>query len=238
MIVFARTSIVVFIMLVLFDRRSSAQFSQWVAAPLTMVGVWERAETVVIAELKNTKEIGVQQLQTPLPWPTSPTVDKVYWCEGEFTAYSIIKGRYPTQGKRFIWGAIRPGCTISYANKRELNGRRVLRIWFVREEPRAIRPVVDGGGVFFLTFGADWGGPRVENPARAFAQLLLTPSANASSLSEFSRMLPSVGELACLILGRSECINEMRSLARLGNDDLKKAACAYSDLQLDAPCGK
>jgi hypothetical protein len=146
-----------------------------------------------------------------------------------------LRGVLPAAGKKFLWGAVEPGCDVTRFtdNKRGEVGT-VTKVWFLREEVNYLRPVVDAYGPFYCTFNALWGNPA--NPEDRFAQLLLTPSANNQTLREFATGFFKTASVACMILGHKGCIDKIKTLASLGDLDLRNAACSYLKSQFGETC--
>jgi hypothetical protein len=137
------------LLLILTQACSARMFPDWKAAPLGLSGTWERAEAMVIAELRNAVAAGDQEVRN-LPWPAASTIRRIYWCVGELVVHSAIRGSIPSKSKRYLRGAIRPGCQL----KRTFYGHApdresVTQLWFIREETHHIRLVVDARGRFF-----------------------------------------------------------------------------------------
>jgi hypothetical protein len=203
-------------------------FPAWKVTPLTMLGLWEETPLVVIGELTNIHQMGVQPITDP-PLPVSSTIDRVYWCRGDFIPMRAIKGQLPSKAK-YIWGSIRPGCQLDDLPP----GRE--RVWFVREEPPFLRPTVDGGGRMYMTLSNRWPERSFLNPEVQFGSLLLTPLAMNSSLSEYANGFGDLASLACFIVGREPCIERIKALSLLGNGDLRLEACSFLRSQYKVQC--
>jgi hypothetical protein len=185
--------------------------------------------------VRNIRPLGVQQ-SAHLSWPVPDGVYSVYWCEADFHVLSTVRGRAPIDGKKFVWGSLISGCRLSPPVQRSEAGP-VTRVWFVREEGNFVRPVVDYHPRFFYEFHTAWSNGPDPSPQIRFAQLLLTPSANARTLREFaSDGFPDPADLACFILGKEECVSRIQALADLGDPDLRKQACSYLDSQFAVAC--
>jgi hypothetical protein len=207
---------------------STRRFPEWRVAPLTMLGVWEASPAVVVGEVRNRRAVGRQEIQNP-PWPVASTINRIYWCEAEFSAFAAIKGKLPSR-KRYFWGSVREGCKMDDLPPNS------SRVWFIREEGDFIRPVVDGGGRLYLTFSANWDSNLAENPQIRFASLLLTPSAMSATLSEFAQGFDDPASTACFIIGRQQCTERIRSLSNLGDAALQRAACEFLHSQFQEDC--
>ena len=210
-------------------------FPSFTAAPLLLTGTWERAEAAVVAEVQNIRPLGVQR-SVRLSWPVAEGTYSVYWCQGDFHVISIISGRAPADGKKFVWGSLMPGCR-TFPPSQLPEKRPVTRVWFVREEGDFVRPVVDYHPEFFYELHTAWNESTSPAPQIRFAQLLLTPGANAPTLSEFAtRGFPEPANLACFILGAAECISRIKALATLGDANLRRTSCSYLNSQFGEAC--
>jgi len=129
---------------------SQESFPKWEVAPIGLVGTWERADDVVVGDVSNIQALGSQKISdSDRPRPVASTINEIFWCQADFHADSVVKGKIPTPGKKLIWAAIRPGCDIvRFHFGYEETTPPVTRVWFVREEGEYIRPVVDAGGLF------------------------------------------------------------------------------------------
>lgn len=108
--------------------------------------------------------------------------------------------------------------------------------WFLREEGQFLRPTFDYGTYRFDGVFPPWSeGPRLP-PRQRLGALLLTPSANSDALDDYARYLWNVGDIACELLGKPDCIRRIRSLQSLGNAALRHSACGFLKGQLGANC--
>jgi len=205
------------------------QFARWEVAPLTLMGTWERAAAVVVGEVRNITAAGDHPVGD-LPWPAGPWIKRIYWCEADFYGYAAIKGTLPARGKKYLWGAIRPGCKL------EALPLDSTQVWFIREEGEYVRPAVDAGGYFFITFRVKWDYKSKEDPQTRFGRLLLNPTGRHDSLRQFGKDIGDPASTACSILGRARCVEEIRALTLLGDPDLTRAACDFLRTQYDESC--
>jgi hypothetical protein len=112
----------------------------------------------------------------------------------------------------------------------------MTRVWFVRQEGDYLRPVVDAGGPLCLTFNFKWSVKSGENPSEHFARLLLTPLAVASTPVEYAQRFFSFASPACSIMGKGECIGEIKALAAMGVPYLRREACDFLASQFHETC--
>lgn len=216
---------------------SQQRFPEWKVLPLGLLGSWDRASSVVVADLQNVEYVGSQKITNP-PWPVQPAMVRIYWCQGDFNVYSAVKGKVPRNGKKFLWGGGKPGCHLTEHAKGATEGRGPMtRVWFVREEGNYIRPVVDALGVYFVAFNVKWDDGSREDSKKKFGRLLLSPNAVDTSPRDYGRWwdfeLPST---ACSILGRDECIGRIKGLAALGDPLLRRNACDFLKSQFRETC--
>jgi hypothetical protein len=210
------------------------QFPKVHLHPLTLLGVWESAPTVLVGEMRNVQPAGTQKVKN-LPWPAPHTVNLIYWCKAQLSVYTVLKGHVPASGKEFLWGTAKPGCDL-YSDEEMADNRPVTRVWFVREEGNYIRPVVDGFGIYYINFYAKWDNASKLDPQTQFGELLLTPSARSATLREFAQGFFNPASTACSILGRERCIERIRSLAALGEPELQRTACDFLKSEFRAAC--
>jgi len=212
-----------------------AQFPRWTVAHAGLSGVWEGAAIIATGRLDDVHPIGAAP-PGKLPPMASPTIKRIYWCEGRFTAHEAIRGKMPPPGAPYRWGTIRPGCALD-REKPTFPGDPLTVVWFIREEGAYLRPVVDGGGPFFFTIHRKWA-PEGLSPERHFGQLLLSPDATGMTQEEYAGAFIKPASLACYILGRPECITRIRALAANGNQSLRDAACTFLKRQFDQACAQ
>lgn len=149
----------------------------------------------------------------------------------------FVRGAVPNPGKKLLWGGGKADCDVRGYGKGATDAPGATRIWFLREESTYLRPVVDAYGVYFVGFTSAW--PAADNAdlAKTFAHLLLTPAAMNKSARDYGRTwdfeLPST---ACFLLGRTECIEQMRALAMLGDPLLRRHACEFLNSQFREAC--
>jgi hypothetical protein len=66
--------------------------------------------------------------------------------------------------------------------------------------------------------------------------LLLNPAATSDTLEDFASYLRLVGDIACDLLGKTECVEQIRALAGIGNPVLHENACHFLEGQLKTDC--
>jgi hypothetical protein len=207
-------------------------FPEWRGSNILPPSVWEASPIAAVGEVVNIRLYGEQHVEK-LPWPMATGVHKLYWCEGDFRAIAIVKGDLNRSTKRYLWASPLPGCKL-WDNSRRLIFRRFkTRVWFLREEGGFLRPTFDGGTDGFIGFFAK------SSPLSARQQLgtlLLTPSANSDTLEDYARYLWDAGDIACELLGKTECVRQLKALAELGNPVLRENACHFLKGQMDEDC--
>jgi hypothetical protein len=220
--------------------RSQEVFPEWKVAPRPLIGIegqWRRADDVIVGDVSNVIAMGTQKIDSP-PWPVSPSVREIYWCEADFRADAVVKGSLPPMGKKFLWGEIRPGCNLgSFRYGYRETSPPSTRVWFLRQEGEYLRPVVDGGGAYFVAFHWKWTDVPKEAVPRLFALLALDPVAIDLGPEEYYMALSSV-EVARSILGDKELVVQLKALATRPNAELNKQACGYLEAELRESCKK
>ena len=202
---------------------------------LTFEGAWEQAPTVVVGDIKNVTELGVQTVEH-LPPPILPAIQKLYWCQADIEVLAILKGIKPDTRKKLVWGSVKPGCRTSSVQQWNKEEGPVTGIWFLREENEYIRPVVDGGREFYYSFRVAWDNESDVPAQTRFGRLLLNPLANSSSLRAYAQGSFELMGLGCLILGREECVARIEGLAGLHDLELRSAACDFLSSQFLREC--
>ena len=216
---------------------SRGRLPEWKALPLGLLGSWDRSSSVVVGRLQNVQYVGRQRIASP-PWPSLPANVQIYWCRADLVVYSTIKGKTPDARKKLIWGGAKPDCDLTEYGRGTTNRTGPLTlIWFVREESDYLRPVVDALGVYFFAFGVAWDDQWNRDGAHQFGRLLLTPTAVGTDLSDYARRFNfELTSTACFVLGREECVSRIRELAKLGDAQLSREACAFLRSQFRDNC--
>jgi len=198
-------------------------------------GVWLKSPIVAVGDVSNITSYG-HQIVDSLPAPTMPDLHDLYWCRGYFNAVAVVKGELKERRRPYLWASTIPGCTLVDNDPKLVYHRLKTKFWFLREEGEFLRPTFDYGTYSFGGVFTPWSeGPPL--PARRrLGALLLTPTANSDSLEDYARYLIDVGDIACELLGKPECIRRIRSLERLGNSALRESACGFLKGQLGVDC--
>jgi len=216
------------------------QFPAWRGGSVSLDIEWERASIVAVGDVDNVTDYGEQPVNG-LPWPGSVGVDKLYWCEGDFQVAATLKGSLTSRAKKYLWPSPRPGCELYEHDPDLIASRYETRVWFLREEGGFLRPLYDGGGAhYFVGFCAAWDDGAPLLPRQRVGVFLLTPFANCAATADetdkYARYLENIGDLACILLGKEECVQRIRSLTHLGNASLRTAACDYLKGQQYTSC--
>jgi hypothetical protein len=224
--------------------RAEKKFPVWRGSSMLIPGTWLASPIVAVGEIVNVRPYGDQEVAS-LPRPMSPDVHTLHWCEGELKVSAAVKGKLPAPPKKYLWASGLSGCHLDgdepmpshLVGSKGLSKRQETRAWFLREEGEFLRPTFDGGTARFLSVFANWkDGPAL--PARQrLGKLLLTPGANSDSLDHYADYLWDVGDIACDLLGKAECAQQIRGLMNLGSPSLRDAACNFLKGQLGAACG-
>jgi hypothetical protein len=171
-----------------------------------------------------------------LPWPMAPWIHKLYWCQADLHVVAVVKGVLHAPIKKYLWAtSLLRYCGAGDDDPRLLINRAKTRVWFLREEGGFLRPPYDlDRGFGILTKWED--GPRL--PARQrLGTLLLTPDAVTDSIEGYARdYLWDVGDMACDLLGKPECVRQFRDLAKARNPVMRKQACLFLTYQLQEDC--
>jgi hypothetical protein len=195
-------------------------------------GSWRAAPIIVTGSVTDLHLLTVQR-RLRLPPPASPKVQTIYWCTGTLRARIVLKGYMPQPGKPFLWATATPGCKLSGL---ESTPQPRTSLWLLREEGEWIRPVFDAYGIYWTWLPFEESALEVPNPERRFAELLLTPDTNSSSIRSFVSTFQQSAMLACDLLGEEECMTKIKQLADTANPAVRDAACKYLDLSFQERC--
>jgi hypothetical protein len=216
--------------------KAEQEFPQIRASNTQLEGVWRASPIVAVGEVDNITSYGKQTVDRP-PDPTIADVHDFYWCQGDFKVTAVVKGElHGPLSEKYLWASTFPGCKLLPDDPSLFDRRAKTRVWFLREESGFLRPTFDYGTHRFEGFLTKWeDGPPLPAPQRAGA-LLLTPSANSDQLEDYAYLLVDMGDIACELLGKGECIRRIKDLARLGNPMLREYACGFLKGQLREDC--
>jgi hypothetical protein len=198
---------------------------------LNLSGTWEFSPSVVVGDMRHAKAVGTQKLVPP---PLAGARDTLYWCEGDFRTFAVIKGTAPSPRKKYLWAEFQPGCDL-YFQDPIAAGSPVTRVWFIREEGKYVRPAVDSARHYYLLH-TDWASSSDVDARTRFGRLLLTPAAYAGTLVEFSQGFTNLASLAQMVLGDAEARTRVRELAGLGDPDLRREACDFLQMNFQEKC--
>lgn len=211
-------------------------YPEWRVRQLSFGGVWADSAIVATGRLFEVRLLGSQSVDRA-EWPLTQRVRRIFWCRGDLQVDVLIKGETRVGRRVLAWAQARSDCDARFNSNGENRGMG-FKVWFLREEGEWLRPVVDGGSTVSMAFLSSWNSIEVNPPMRRFATYLLTPSANTTSLDEFADGLWDQAEVACGILGASECKERMLRLARMSSKPLRETACSYLAVEFKFPCGE
>lgn len=209
------------------------RFPEWRGSTVLLYGLWEATPIVAVGDVTNVTEYG-QQTVDRLPWPVTQDLHRLYWCQGNFEVVATIKGTLDAK-KKYVWASANPGCKLFYGDPRDYS-KRVTRVWFLRDDGEFLRPTFDGGTAYFYGLFTKWNAAPSLEPRQRLGVLLLTPQANSDTLAEFASNIFGVADVACSLLGKTECVLRIRALAGLGDRTLQAAACEYLKAQQEEAC--
>jgi hypothetical protein len=227
---------VVCVLLVTGTAKAQQEFPQIRVSNTQLEGVWRASPIVAVGEVDNITSYGKQSVDR-IPALTSPKVHYLYWCQGDFKVTAVVKGELPgPPSEKYLWASTFPGCKLLPDNPRSFDRRSKTRAWFLREDRGFLRPTFDYGTHRFYGFLTKWeDGPPLPGPQRVGA-LLLKPAANSDRLEDYAYLLVDMGDIACELLGKGECIRRIKDLARLGSPMLREYACGFLKGQLREDC--
>ena len=65
-------------------------------------------------DVTNIRAIGKQEVSHPLA-AVEFDLRNLYWCEAEFRAIAVVKGKLPLMRMRYLWASVNPsGCRVYY----------------------------------------------------------------------------------------------------------------------------
>jgi len=163
-------------------------------------------------------------------------VHRLYWCEGDFKLTAVVKGELHLPTRKYLWGSVFPGCKL-WPDDPDLGYSRFqTRAWLLREEGGFLRPTFDAGARRFIGLFAKWDDSQRVPARQQLGLLLLNPAATSDTLEDFASYLRLVGDIACDLLGKTECVEQIRALAGIGNPVLHENACHFLEGQLKTDC--
>lgn len=211
------------------------KFPEWRGSNTLLEGDWIASPIVAVGEITNISSY-CELVVDKLPWPMSPDVHKLYWCQGDFRAIAVVKGALPPTSKKYLWASSLPGCKLWDDDPRFIYHREKTRAWFLRKEGDFIRPTFDGGTYRYVGVSANWYADSPLPAKQRLGALLLTPSANGDSLKDYAHYLWYVGDIACDLLGKEECARRIRGLMALGSPELREESCHFLSGELGVEC--
>lgn len=212
------------------------RFPEWRGSKETVYGEWMASPVVAVGKVSNISSYGEQNVDR-LPWPMSPDVHRLYWCQGDFGVFAVVKGELHTPTKRYLWASAFPGCKLWPDDPHLVYSRFQTRAWFLREEGDFLRPTFDAGTRGFIGLFTRWEDGPPSAARLKLGTLLLTPSANSDNLEDYAHYLWHVGDIACELLGKPICAQRIRALGELGSPSLREQACGFLRGQLGQDCG-
>lgn len=212
------------------------RFPQVRVSTTSLQAIWAQSPIVVVGEVTNISSYGEQTVDR-LPPPTAPEAHKLYWCQGELLVMAVVKGELPVPPRKYLWASTIAGCRLYDTDPEHVASRYRTRAWFVREEGDFLRPTFDYGTHRFVGLCATWQQWDAQTPRQELGALLLTPTANCGSILDYAQyFLNEAGDLACEVLGESECIPQIKKLARSGSEAMRTSACEFLRNELRKSC--
>jgi hypothetical protein len=219
------------------------KFPEWrgVAPGRFNFAAWKASSIVAVGEMRNVNGYG-QQTADRFPAPMSPLVHRLYWCIAEFDLVAVIKGQRPSPAKKYVWASPSspsPDCDLWLwpDNPPAIDRRFQMRVWFLREEGEFLRPPVDSGMHRHIGLFTTWQPVSSTSDARReLGTLLLTLFANSDNLDDYAQYFPDVIDIACELLPKTDCAQQVRRLADMGNPKLRQVACGLLKGELGGDC--
>jgi hypothetical protein len=201
-----------------------------------MEGTWIASPIVAVGDVDNIVSYG-HQVVDRLPGRIPSDLHDLYWCQGDLHVVAVIKGELRGAARKYLWASTAPGCKLVDNNPKLIYHRMKTKFWFLREDGKFLRPTFDYNAYRFYGVFAAWSTGSPLSPRQQLGTLLLTPSATSDSLDDYARYFWNVVDIACELLGKSDCTRRIKNLATLGNPGLRESACAFlkGELQTDCP---
>ncbi len=215
---------------------AEAEPQQWFpelrGSHVRLTAEWQNSPIVAVGEVVNVRRYGTKTY-SGLSYPAPPGAHEVYWCVGDFRATAVVKGSLDAAPQSYLFTSD-PDCREIYGSVRGKNPK--TRVWFLRIERGFLRPVYDYGTYRYFALLGRWDEDPRLRPRQRLGALLLTPRANTTTLKDYAVYLWDVGDIACDLLGKAECVIRIRRLEKLGNPALQQMAYTYLQDQLHVGC--
>lgn len=225
----------VLILLALTSHAAQLHFPDWRGSPVLLPTVWAKSTIAAVGEVISIAPYG-EQAVSGLPIRGGEGIRRLYWCHGEFRATAIVKGTLPDPVEKYLWADTRPGCRLWDDDPALVFSRFKTRVWLLREEAGYLRPTFDGGAQKFIGLFPSWDDLPSVPPKQRLGIFLLTPLANSDNSDDYATYLWNVGDVACDLLGNTECVEQFQQLASQPNGSLRTSACNFLSGQLGKQC--
>lgn len=195
---------------------------------------WEYAPVIAVGRLRNVKEVGVQHLDS-VPQGVDRAIKVLYWCQAELDVQLLVKGHLPpSQPKQHVlWPSRVPGCEFGREDATLTD--EYIRVWLLRVEGEFLRPLYDGGAATRIVLLARDPAERRNLTKQSLGSLFLRPSAYENGVDDLKSDIMSIGSIACSLLGRQECIQELRALANR-DQQMRARICEFIRASLENDC--
>lgn len=215
-------------------RTQDLPFPHWRPYSMPLGNVWTMSEVVAVGNVTNIAKMGRQDWNQGVPPGIRAVFKQLQWCEADFVLTEVVKGSFPRAHGKYVWGKIEWGNAasecVAYGMPPPRPATPTYLIWFLREEGNLLRPVSDRSRFYFEVPG-EWNTQDSLPPAQKAGLALL------KELSEDTKdpgFIGFLGDAACELLGREQCIKRMRDPA--GSETFRRQACAYLEAQGRVTC--
>jgi hypothetical protein len=201
---------------------------------MPLPGLWIDSPIAAVGDVTNISVFAKQDMTGIRPPPPVQPLTTLYWCQGDFRPVAVVKGELLIASKKLVWGQIHPDCRVSWGEPSKAN-RPVWRVWFLRDEGKFLRPTYDGSRFFFELQGR-WNDLPSLPPAQRLGVALLTPSSVVENNEDYPALIWNLGDIACELLTKEECVHRIRALAASDGPRLRENLCDYLKAQQGQGC--
>lgn len=200
----------------------------------TLVGVWTDASLVVVGTVDKVEAYGVQRVDR-LPWPASPGLHELYWCQGTLKVAATLKGDAPTKPALVLWADVKPGCELEGSGIQASSWSRT-KVYFIRKEMPLPTLINATHFQMYLGLPQEWGEASKPPPRERLGNMLLDPVSNPDRFRRPGEPDWDRWDLACELMGKAGCVRRLNEIARSRDASARAAACLYLDAQQNVRC--
>jgi hypothetical protein len=196
--------------------------------------IWDQSPIILVGELGEVREVGVQILKKT-PNASELPVTRVYWCQANLHVSHVVRGLGSSETRKwlYMWGSIFPGCQLGH--NAIAKSRNEVRVWFLRREGSLMRPLYDSGAYNYDALQVSEGGRAFQVTNERLGRMYLDPQSYANKKDDMRDTMFSIGHIACSLLGRPSCVQELNTLRRK-EPELNQIICKYLQVTYNMSC--